>query len=382
VQRQLLWVAVALLAAEVVARSDYRRWRAASWLIYATTVLLLVAVLIVGMRIMGARRWLMVGGASLQPAELAKLGVIVMLSWWAWRCASEPSRDRFYLGGAIPLAVIPLGLVFIEPALGTTVTMLFALGVLSCTVALTWRGLALLASGAVVCAILVIDAYHVRKCFVPVPHEVSTWVLRLGLKPYQIRRLRGFLHRSPDNVFVGGANEVQALITLGRGGLFGHGPGGAMQITHGYLPRLVSHNDFAICTLAEIGGFALAGGVVLMELGIVFWCLQVAFHCPDRFGRGVCVGIAGLFFVHVAVPLAVALRLCPATGLPIYLVSSGGSAMLTAMLGLGIVRSVQGHSDAPVPPSVDRSGALARLVPIRAYSIGGRWWQIRLIYAE
>ena len=316
---------------------DYRRLRDAAWAFYGLVVALLVAVLVVGAKIYGARRWLTAFGLVVQPSELAKLAVIVTLATWLaarGRGATPPSIWK-----AFALAALPMALILKEPDLGTalvfvpiTMAMLFTGGA-------SWRPLlALIVAGALAVTAL-LSIVLLPEMLDMRPERQEALFHRVGLSHYQRDRIEVFLR--PDSDPLGaGWNRRQSEIAIGSGGMWGRGYMQGRQNLLGFLPRTVSPTDFIFAVIAEETGFA--GDAALLGLYVVLLgCgLMAALQAPDLMGRVLCVGITTLIFSHVFINVAMTGGLLPVTGIPLPLVSYGGTFLVSTLFTLGLVQSV------------------------------------------
>jgi rod shape determining protein RodA len=318
--RQVLWIGVGLAAFVTAASVDYRRlsglW---AWLLYASGIALLVLVLVAGREINGARSWLPVLGMTLQPAEFAKPTTVLFLAWMA-------SRRVFHFARLLDLGVfglavmLPALLVAKQPDWGTALVFAPAGLAVAFAAGLSWRALA---AGA---AIAVLGGYAAYS--------------RL-LEPRQRERIHTFLQPSAD-VTDAGWNARQSLLAVGSGGVWGKGFMRGDQHALGYLPRKVAPTDFIFSVIGEETGFVGAGAVVCAFLGILLCCLRTAVGAPDRFGALLCVGVAGLIVTHMFINIGMTIQIAPIVGIPLPLVSYGGSFMISMMASLGLVQSVYG----------------------------------------
>lgn len=315
-QRQLLWALVGLTVLFSAVAIDYRKVGRGALVIYLACLVLLVLVLLMGRKIYGATRWLSLFGVLVQPSEFAKLGTILLLA----RYLSEPARDmanpRTPLT-ALALAAVPFLLILQQPDLGTASTLIPV-------------ALAMLFVGGVPMRHLVVLG------LIGIIGLVPGWFVLDG---YQRERLLVFFDPGRDPLGTGW-NSIQSGIAVGSGGLTGKGYMMGTQNILGFLPRTVAPTDFIFSVIAEESGFI--GSVVLLVLFAVLLGggIRAGLASRDKFGRLLAVGVATLLFCHVFVNMAMTVGLMPITGLPLPLVSYGGSFMLCTMSGLGLVQSV------------------------------------------
>lgn len=327
----------------VLALWDYRRWvRWAPW-VYGVVLVALVLVLVpgVGVEIMGARRWLF----GLQPSEPAKLGVIVMLAWVLGRGRGWVRSWRG-LAACGALAGVPAALILAEPDLGTALVlgptvlaMLFAAGV-----APRLLGAGVLAVALAVGYELALVGAATAEGVEPGRREALLgWT---GLREHQVERVETFLH--PDRDRLGsGYNAYQSEIAVGSGGVWGKGYGQGVQHRLGYLPPVVSMNDFIFPVVAEEWGFVGALALLAAYLGgILGPGVAIGLRCRDDVGRLLCVGVVTLLFCHVFINIGMTVRIVPITGLPLPFISQGGTFMLVMMMAMGVLQSVAIHGRA------------------------------------
>ncbi|MEL6318708.1 MAG: rod shape-determining protein RodA, partial [Pseudomonadota bacterium] len=288
----------------LVALIDLRFWRAFSAPFYALSLLLLVLVEVAGARGMGAERWILIGPIRVQPSELMKVALVLVLArYYQWL---DPARVSRPLWVAIPilLALAPAALVIKQPDLGTALLLLAGAAVLMMLAGVSWWyfGVGALAVAAAV--------------FMVLESKGTDWQL---LKDYQYSRIDTFLNPSPDDRRGDGYNIDQAKIAIGSGGFDGKGFEEGTQKRLGFVPEL--HTDFIFTTLAEEFGFR--GGILLLSayLGIVLLSMLAAARIRSAFGRLVAAGVATTFFLYFAINMGMVSGLLPVVGVPLPLVS-------------------------------------------------------------
>lgn len=318
-RRQILYAFLGLMIWFVLVFVDYRWLGPLSIVMYPLTLFGLVYVLLYGVTLSGGKQWIQVAGITVQPSEFAKLALIIAV---AWLLSLEKANinNIFCLLFILLMTAIPVVLILKEPDFGTAAVIIPVVGAIAFVSNLKWRYI-LIALIAV--AVAAPSIYY-------------------QLKPYQKARLVMFLDPEKDPLNRGW-NAIQSEIAVGSGGLLGKG---YMQGTHcslGYLPKTVAHSDFIFPVIAEESGFV--GGLVLLGLFalLIFSIFRTALLASDAFGRNLCVGIATLVMVHVFVNIGMCIRLMPITGLPLPLVSYGGTFLITLLTCLGIVQSVYSH---------------------------------------
>lgn len=318
-KKQLLFMGLGFVCWFFLIFLDYRWLIPGTFAVYPLALTLLVLVLLFGKEIYGAKRWLSIGGFSYQPSEMAKLGVILVISFLLSRKKADINKPLWALA-VIVLTAIPFLLIYKEPDLGTALVLLPIVGAIVFSAHLKLRWILILL------AVLLAAAP----------------ILYANLKPYQKERIYTFLNPESDPSDRGW-NAIQANLAVGRGGVSGKG---FMEGTHcslGYLPQTVANSDFIFPVIAEETGFIGAFLLLTLYAILMFSILRTAMLAPDDFGRYLCVGIAALLITHVAVNIGMCIRLLPITGLPLPLVSYGGSFMVSMMTYLGIVQSVYAH---------------------------------------
>lgn len=339
-RRQILWAAFGLVCYFGLAAADYRRLRRLSWWLYGACLFLLALVLAVGKQAYGAQRWLVLfGGVGVQPSEFAKLGVIVILA----RRLSRPGVDYGrlpHLAVLLGIVALPVGLVLKQPDLGTAAVfvptallILFAAGVRLKVIG------SLVLAGGVGVGVLLGAVFLPEK--LEASEETQARIARYsGLSGYQRQRLVAFVQADRDPLGAGWS-KMQSEIAVGSGGFWGKGFLKGTQNILGFLPRSVAPTDFIYSVIAEEKGFFGSAVVLLLFAVITVSGLRTAVASRDRLGRLLCVGIVGVLFCHVFVNIAMTVGLMPITGLPLPLLSYGGSFMVVMLSGLGIVQSVR-----------------------------------------
>ena len=318
--KHIMRFAVGLMMMLSMAMIDIRFIARFSYVVYAFSVGLLVLVLRMGHVGKGAQRWIDLGGLQLQPSELAKIGLVMALAAWFHRASWERVGNPLFLIPPAIMVLIPVGLILKEPNLGTAVITAIVGGTVILAAGLRWWKVILLLAPIPFAAKLAFEHLH----------------------EYQRARITTFLNPESDPLGAG-YNIIQSKIALGSGGFFGKG---FLQGTQGHLNFLPEkQTDFIFTMLAEefgfVGGLALMGLLSLIVLG----GLVIALRCRHQYGRLLALGIATNFFMYCFVNIAMVMGAIPVGGVPLPLVSHGGSAMLTVMFGFGLLMSVHVHRD-------------------------------------
>lgn len=337
-EKQMLWIVVGIMCYMGLAVLDYRVLsRFAPWF-YGVSLALLVMVLLFGTRIYGARRWLMVFRFGLQPSEFAKLAVLLLLA----RLLSRYRQPAGWLPSVVvPLALVavPVLLVLKEPDLGTAAVFIPPVLVMMFVAGVSWRGLvAVLAVGLVVVG-LVVGAVFLPMAGGMDEEEQARFNELTGLSRSQRERILVFFDSDRDPLGFGW-NRRQSEIAVGSGGAWGKGFRNGRSNMLGFLPPSVAPTDFIYSVIAEEKGFF--GSVVVLGLfaAVTMFGIHTAARTEDRIGRLLCVGVSTLVFCHVFINIAMTIGLMPITGLPLPLLSYGGSFMVAMMSALGMVQSV------------------------------------------
>lgn len=318
-RKQLFWALLGSLLMLGVLRLDYRRLEGWGWPVLIASGVLLVLVLVppLAQPINGTRRWLRLGPASFQPAELAKLALVVFLA--AWLTRHRDRLDDFRRAVLPPLAAagtLAL-LVLAQPDLGNCLTLIAVTFALLYLAGCPGRYLAAVAAAGLPLVAL------------------ATW-----LAPYRLRRITTFLDPWSDPRG-SGFQIIQSWLALGSGGLTGRGVGESRQKLF-YLPE--AHTDFIFAVLGEELGFVGAAALVGLFAVLVWRGLRVGLRAPDAFGAYLALGLTVLIATQTLVNLGVVTGLLPTKGLPLPFISFGGSALLTTMLAAGVLLNISQHA--------------------------------------
>jgi len=290
----------------------------------------------------GARRWIDLGIFQFQPSEFAKLAFVVALAHFLSRPAGELKLLNVF-AKALGMLLLPFLLIMKEPDLGSAIVLVPTGLVLMFMAGVPRRFLLRLAGGVgVVAALFLVDVL-----FAP-----PNWQIKL--EDYQRRRLLVFfgVNYVPSNATTAEQRRLleqqrndshsvrQALISVGSGGLTGKGWRQGTQNALGYLPRAVAHNDFIFSVIAEENGFV--GGVIVLTLYavVLFTGIRIASQARDRLGKLLAVGVVTLLFSHVFINIGMNIRIMPVTGVPLPLLSYGGSSVLGSLIAIGLMQNV------------------------------------------
>ncbi|MGI1661048.1 rod shape-determining protein RodA [Palleronia sp. KMU-117] len=300
-------------------------WRNVAALAYGVSILLLIFVEFFGIIGMGAQRWIDLGFIRLQPSELTKITLVMVLAaYYDWLDVKKVSRPLWVL---IPVLVIlvPTALTLIQPDLGTAILLLVGGAIVMFCAGVSWWyfGVVIAAGVGLVSAVF--------------SSRGTPWQL---LQDYQYRRIDTFLDPSQDPLGAG-YHITQSKIALGSGGFTGRGFMQGTQSRLNFLPE--KHTDFIFTTLAEEFGFIGAMSLLTLYGLIILFCIISAIQNTDRFGSLLTLGIAAAFFLYFAINMSMVMGLAPVVGVPLPLVSYGGSAMLVLMGAFGLVQSAHIH---------------------------------------
>lgn len=300
-------------------------WRNMAALAYLISFALLLAVEFFGVTGMGAQRWIDLGFMRLQPSELMKIGLVMMLAaYYDWLPLKKVSHPFWVL---VPLVfiVLPTLLVLTQPDLGTSILLVAGGGAVMFLAGVHWAYFATVIVAGVGTVVAVFES------------RGTSWQL---IKDYQFRRIDTFIDPSNDPLGAG-YHITQSKIALGSGGWTGRGFMQGTQSRLNFLPE--KHTDFIFTTLAEEFGFIGAFALLTLYALIIVFCIASAMTNKDRFAALLTLGVAMTFFLYFAVNMSMVMGLAPVVGVPLPLVSYGGSAMLVLLIAFGLVQSAHVH---------------------------------------
>ena len=348
--RQLVWYGLGLVGAAVLCVVDYRTLSRWSYVIYWLNIVALIAVLIphIGAMRYGARRWIDLGFFQFQPSEFAKLAFILAQAHFLSRPVDE-LRQPVLFWKALALLGLPFVLIMKEPDLGSALVLIPAGLAMMFVAGIPRRYLVQLISIVGILGTL----FLVDVLFAP-----SGW--RFQLEKYQRNRLlvyfgRDYTNDAPPNATPAQLRRLkdlqrkdeynvrQAQISVGSGGLAGKGWRQGTQNALGYLPRAVAHNDFIFSVIAEEKGFVGSVTVITLYAVVLFTGLRIAGQARDRLGRLLAAGIVTILFSQIFINIGMNIRIMPVTGVPLPLLSYGGSSVLCSLIALGMLQNVYIH---------------------------------------
>lgn len=318
--RQMVRFGMGFAAMLAIALVDLRIWLRYAYVIYGAALVLLVAVEIAGTIGMGAQRWIDLGVVTVQPSEVMKIGLVLSLARYFHGASLDDVKSPMYLIIPLLLVFIPAALVLRQPDLGTAMMLI-------------------LGSGAI------FFAAGVRMWKFGVVLVAGLAALPVGwqfLHEYQKQRVLTFLN--PENDPLGaGYHIIQSKIALGSGGVFGKGFMQGTQSHLSFLPEM--QTDFIFTMLAEEMGMVGALGLIGLYAIILIYGIYFSISCRNQFGRLIAIGVTMTFFLYVFINIAMVTGLIPVVGVPLPLISYGGTAMLTLMIGFGLLIGVHVHRD-------------------------------------
>ncbi len=314
VRNQMVYAVLGLVALVVVARIDYHAWGKFTTWLYFGSLTLLVIVRFAGKTALGGQRWINLGLFQLQPSELSKFVLIIVLAkFFSERYEQMDRVSNLFI--SLAYVLVPFGLVLAQPDLGTGMVLLviWVAMVLATPVRKVWLGG--MAAGAL--------------ALLPIVYRV--------IKPYQRERISTFLNPAA-NPLGSGYNVVQSTIAVGSGQLFGRGLGAGSQSQLNFLPS--QHTDFIFAVLAEKLGFV--GAVMLLGLftGLLVRGATIAWRSRDRFGMFLALGIVAMILFHMFINVGMNIGIMPVTGIPLPFVSYGGTSLLVGMMAIGMLESI------------------------------------------
>lgn len=313
--KQSYWFAIGTGVMILMALFSYRWLNRLALPIYVFSIGLLVAVLFVGKEVSGSQRWLILGPVSFQPSELVKVSIVIILARYFSQGVSEEGFSLIELWKPLIWTLIPFALIVKQPDLGTSLIVLLIAGSVGMFVKIerrTFIGL----TGVVIAG------------------SAVSWFF---LKGYQKQRILTFLDPQGDPLGAG-YHIIQSKIAVGSGLLFGKGFLKGTQNALSFLPE--QHTDFIFSVLAEEWGFLGAAAIILLYVLVVIWGLAIAARSKEPFGTILAVGLTSMIFWQAFINLAMALALLPVVGVPLPLISYGGSSMLVSMGAIGILLNI------------------------------------------
>lgn len=357
-EKQFFWSIFSLLAFIVVYYLPSQIMRISAWPVYGITIITLIAVLIIGKTVYGAKSWINFGPVGFQPAEFAKIGTILALAVWLGTKKHNINNVKD-IGVALLLGIFPVMLILLEPDLGTSIVF-----VLFTLVIIYWSGISLFGLFVVLSPAIVVfssifgtlpliltligiigllflfkrDLFISANVFVVnvAAGFVFDYVFSI-LQPHQQKRIETFLDPASDPLG-SGYNSLQAKVAIGSGGFWGKGFLEGNQTQLRFIPE--QWTDFIYCVVGEEFGFLGSIFVILLFAILFLRMLHIAFQIRNQFRSLVIIGVLTLYFVHFAINIGMNVGIMPVIGLPLPFISYGGSSLMVNMILLGIVMNI------------------------------------------
>jgi rod shape determining protein RodA len=313
--QQIIFAGVGLVGLAVMARADYRTFKKFSGILYLLTLIMLIVTYLLGHSSLGATRWINIFGFQFQPSELAKVFMIIVMAKFFSENVDRMHQPRVFLKSVIYIG-IPTAFVAIQPDLGTALTFMIIWG-----------------------AMLLVS--NIRKRYVAgtvgAMALASIPIYKFLLHDYQRERILSFLNPTADPMG-SGWNVKQAIIAIGSGQFWGRGLGHGPQSQLNFVP--FKHTDFVFAALAEEMGFIGAFSVIVLFAAILYRAIRIAMLSRDYFGMFLATGIFAMLFFHVFINIGMNLGIMPVTGIPLPLVSYGGTSVVITLFSIGILESI------------------------------------------
>jgi cell division protein FtsW len=317
--RQAMWTLLGLAGLAAAMRIDYRTYRNEPFIWSLTGIVCVLLVLVLfSAPVNGARRWFNLGGLGIQPSEIAKIAAVLFTALTLERRMHRIDELSYSL---LPIAIVVgtmSGLILLEPDLGTAASLLMVVGTMVFAAGLNYR-------------------YLVGTAIAATP----VLYLLIASSPYRLRRLLAFMNPEADPLG-DGFQVMQSLIAVGTGGVFGRGLMGGVQKLF-FLPE--PHTDFIYAVIGEELGL-LGSTTVLLCFCVIAWRgVRIAMRTQDAFGSFIALGVTAMIAVQALLNISVVLGLLPTKGIPLPLVSSGGSSLLISLVGIGVLLNISQHEE-------------------------------------
>jgi rod shape determining protein RodA len=325
--RQLVFALIGIVLMFLTASIDYRYWASVSKTLYVLTAFVLLMLNVVAAAVFGSARWFNLLLINIQPSEIAKIVMVLVLADFFTRHQDQMGDVKWILRSFILTMGITIW-ILLQPNLSTAIVLV-----------VLWFAL-LWAAGLRIKFLLIVAGIGLVVVAIGLPLLFSPNVVNENslIKPYQVQRIANFLFPDPNARHGETYNIEQALISIGSGGWFGQGYGHGSQVQLRFLK--VRWSDFIFSAMAEEFGFIGTVIVLLLFLFVIYRCLRAARMAADTYGAMIAYGVATLLAFQAMVNIGVNLKLMPATGLTLPFVSYGGSSLVSALLGIGLVESV------------------------------------------
>ncbi len=325
-KKQVVWVLIGIVVMIGALLPDYHTVGRYAYILYAVSIVALVLVALVGRTGMGAQRWLPLGPFQFQPSELAKLSLVLALARYY---AEDPRRGGYDLRDlAIPavMVAVPLVLVLKQPDLGTALMLAFTTTLITVLAGIRFRAV-------VVVAIIAALVASVVFLVPPVRHKIWT-----SLKPYQQKRIKAFIDPASDPLG-SGYHATQSKIAVGSGQTTGKGFRQGTQSQMAFLPE--RHTDFIFAVIAEERGFIGSSLLVILYVSLLLVGVEAAKSAKDKMGALMAGGIVSMLALYVCINIGMAVGILPVVGVPLPLVSYGGTSIITTFLAIGLLLNIR-----------------------------------------
>jgi len=324
--KQVIWVCLGIMVMFAALIPDYHTVGRYAYVVYALSIFFLILVALIGRTGMGAQRWLPLGPFAFQPSELAKLSLVLALARYF---AEDPRRGGYELRDLlIPggMVLVPLVLVMKQPDLGTALMLMFTTTLIVILAGIKFRS---------VMAVIVLGAVVASAVFLvpPVRHKIWT-----SLKPYQQKRIKAFINPASDPLG-SGYHATQAKIAVGSGQTTGKGFRKGTQSQMAFLPE--RHTDFIFAVIAEERGFLGASFLIVLYMVLLLVGVDAAKSAKDKMGTLMAGGIVSMLSLYVFINTGMAVGLLPVVGVPLPLVSYGGTSIITTFLAIGLLLNIR-----------------------------------------
>lgn len=315
-EKQVLWVGIGLIILFLITFLDYHSVVKYGYVFYSLSLILLILLFVIGDVRSGSRRWIDLGFFSIQPSEVIKLSIILALSKYFGESKKKDSYGLKELIVPLILVLIPFVLILLQPDLGTALS-LFLISL---------------------CLIFSVGVKLKTSLYAGIFGIISCAVMWNFLKPYQKQRIFSFFNPYQDPLG-SGYHTIQSEIAIGSGGFFGKGFLNGTQGQLKFLPE--HHTDFIFSIIAEEWGFLGSLVFIILLMGLVFLCVQASFRAKDKIAALLCFGITVMISLNMLINIGMAVGLLPIVGVPLPLISYGGTSVITTMAGIGLILNVQ-----------------------------------------
>jgi len=338
---QIIWFGAGLGAAAAACLADYGKLARWSRVVYWGAMAALGAVLAVGKVVQGGKRWISLGFMNLQPSEFAKIAFIFLLADFLSRPVEELRQGRVFFA-ALGYTALPFVLIWREPDLGSALVFLSVCLAMMYVAGVPNRFLGRLAACVIPAAglMLAVILYGPDNVKLVKPYQKVRLLSFFGLGNKKDQTDKKEMETARREMEKASYNVNQSLISVGSGGMFGKGWRQGTQHELRYLPSAGASNDFIFSVIAEEEGFA--GSVVILALYsvLLFSGIKVAGQARDRLGQLLAVGVVTLLFTHVFINIGMNIRLMPVTGIPLPLLSYGGSSVVCSLIAIGVLHNI------------------------------------------